>query len=218
MAPGVTALTQMQIGYNDASAASSDKAYSDNVQVNASVHEPSSWPPLAPTMCPGDSRPRLVRRRSGAGSTWRKYDAWNLPGGLWRGYVPVGVNFPTASSETVTCPRRRIKGTRDRRPFSVWIFEQPGRTAGSRLAELDGRCWNRLRFRRLATRASARSWREDQAVSLRRGTRLGEPLGEEAFIARLERQAGRRLRVWRPGRPQRAASELAVAQGLLFEE
>ena len=43
VAPGATALTQMQIGYNDALSASSDKAYFDNVQVDASVPEPSSW-------------------------------------------------------------------------------------------------------------------------------------------------------------------------------
>jgi hypothetical protein len=44
----------------------------------------------------------------------------------------------------------------------------------------------------------------DGLERLRRATKLGEPLGSEAFVRQLEAKAGRRLRVQAPGRPPRA--------------
>jgi putative transposase len=69
------------------------------------------------------------------------------------------------------------------------------------------------------------AWREslesavpdEELARMRRATRLGEPLGSAAFVGELERVAGRRLRVWDPGRPakQKAA---AVGQGAVVGE
>ena len=47
---------------------------------------------------------------------------------------------------------------------------------------------------------------------LRRATKLGEPLGSEAFVTQLEAMAGRRLRVQAPGRPAR--TKMAVNNGV----
>ena len=41
----------------------------------------------------------------------------------------------------------------------------------------------------------------DHVEQIRRTTRLGEPLGSDAFLSGLEAVAGRRLRVWTQGRP-----------------
>jgi putative transposase len=43
----------------------------------------------------------------------------------------------------------------------------------------------------------------EETTRIRRATELGEPLGSDLFVASLERQAGRRLRVLHPGRPVR---------------
>jgi putative transposase len=42
---------------------------------------------------------------------------------------------------------------------------------------------------------------ERELEMIRRAARLGEPLGSPAFLAGLERQTGRRLRILAPGRP-----------------
>jgi putative transposase len=61
-----------------------------------------------------------------------------------------------------------------------------------------GGCWSHEDWlARLATEQ-----REEQLEQIRRATRLGEPLGSEAFVDRMEKLAGRRLRVWKPGRPK----------------
>jgi len=54
--------------------------------------------------------------------------------------------------------------------------------------------------------------------SVRRATYAGEPLGSPEFVAALERQAGRRLRVLARGRPPKkpAVAEVAGRQGELF--
>jgi hypothetical protein len=55
-------------------------------------------------------------------------------------------------------------------------------------------------------------WREileggmepEQCDSVRRSTYTGQPLGEERFLASLEQEAGRKLRVLKRGRPFKA--------------
>lgn len=44
---------------------------------------------------------------------------------------------------------------------------------------------------------------EERLSTVRRGTRTGRPAGDAAFMARVERLLGRRLRVRRPGRPRK---------------
>jgi putative transposase len=56
---------------------------------------------------------------------------------------------------------------------------------------------------------------DDLTERVRRGTRLGEPCGDEEFVGGLEREAGRRLRVFGRGRPSRAAVA-KEEQGALF--
>jgi putative transposase len=54
--------------------------------------------------------------------------------------------------------------------------------------------------------------------SVRRATQTGEPLGSREFVAALERQAGRRLRVLARGRPQKkleTAGQADLQDGLL---
>ena len=66
-----------------------------------------------------------------------------------------------------------------------------------------------------AWRTALRSTMGDAIVErVRRATRLGAPCGEETFVRELENQAGRRLRVFRPGRPSRPAR--VAEQGFLF--
>jgi len=55
-----------------------------------------------------------------------------------------------------------------------------------------------------------------QADLVRRATRLGEPLGSEDFVKRLERKAGRRLRVFPKGRPPGAHAAAAGEQLSFF--
>jgi len=50
----------------------------------------------------------------------------------------------------------------------------------------------------------------EEAARIRRATELGEPLGSDLFVANLERQAGRRLRVLQRGRPVRCQPENVV--------
>ena len=59
---------------------------------------------------------------------------------------------------------------------------------------------------------------EPECAELRRATHAGEPLGSKDFLASLERQARRRLRVFARGRPpkQHTAGEAAGIQGMLF--
>jgi putative transposase len=51
---------------------------------------------------------------------------------------------------------------------------------------------------------------------MRRATRLGEPLGSDEFVRDLEGKAGRRVRVWPPGRPpaKKVSAATAGQQGL----
>ena len=59
---------------------------------------------------------------------------------------------------------------------------------------------------------------EGESDSIRRATYAGEPFGSGEFVAALERQAGRRLRVLARGRPPKEpeAAEDAGRQGSLF--
>ncbi len=45
---------------------------------------------------------------------------------------------------------------------------------------------------------------------------MGEPLGSEEFVSRLERIAERRLRVWKPGRPRVEKMVTLAGQMSLF--
>jgi putative transposase len=59
---------------------------------------------------------------------------------------------------------------------------------------------------------------DGECDSVRRATHTGEPLGTREFVASLERQAGRRLRVLARGRPQKkpeAADQGNLRDGLL---
>ncbi len=57
-----------------------------------------------------------------------------------------------------------------------------------------------------------------ESDAIRRATHTGEPLGSREFVAALERQAGRRLRVLARGRPQKKpeTEEEPGRQGSLF--
>jgi putative transposase len=59
---------------------------------------------------------------------------------------------------------------------------------------------------------------DGEVAAVRRATSTGEPLGSTEFIMGLERQAGRRLRVWERGRPRQKpqSGEEAVRQACLF--
>lgn len=71
----------------------------------------------------------------------------------------------------------------------------------ARLGDWDHTDWKR----RLAREQPAKD-----VERIRRATKLGEPLGSDAFVGKLERIAGRRLRVWAQGRPKaKKAAELA---------
>ena len=71
-------------------------------------------------------------------------------------------------------------------------------------------------------------WREILAAgspsgeceALRRATQTGEPLGPPDFITALEREAGRRLRVWKRGRRKKepASPDERARQGCLFAD
>ncbi len=69
--------------------------------------------------------------------------------------------------------------------WSDWIEE-------ARLGAWDHAAWNLS----LATGQEA-----DDIHQIRRATQVGEPLGPQEFVANLEQQAGRRLRVLAPGNP-----------------
>ncbi len=47
---------------------------------------------------------------------------------------------------------------------------------------------------------------EGEMEAVRHATQTGEPLGSREFLRQLERQAGRRLRVWARGRPRKQPS------------
>jgi hypothetical protein len=51
---------------------------------------------------------------------------------------------------------------------------------------------------------------EAQSHALRRATLTGEPLGSREFVAKLESQAARRLRVLDRGRPRKKLDESAT--------
>jgi REP-associated tyrosine transposase len=57
-----------------------------------------------------------------------------------------------------------------------------------------------------------------ECEALRQATQTGAPLGPPEFITALERQAGRRLRVWKRGRPKNApeSADERARQGCLF--
>ncbi len=57
-----------------------------------------------------------------------------------------------------------------------------------------------------------------ECEAMRRATQTGEPLGPPEFITALERQAGRRLRVWKRGRRKKTSEspEERARQGYLF--
>ena len=55
---------------------------------------------------------------------------------------------------------------------------------------------------------------DGEVERIRRATKLGEPFGSAAFLADLEQQAGRRLRVLRQGRPVRDAIQNSDQQCL----
>jgi len=59
----------------------------------------------------------------------------------------------------------------------------------------------------------------DEAEAVRRATRTGEPLGSRGFLAEMERQTGKRLRVLERGRPKKAGQcAIDVArQGSLYQ-
>jgi REP-associated tyrosine transposase len=59
-----------------------------------------------------------------------------------------------------------------------------------------------------------------ECETLRRATQTGAPLGPPEFVAALERQTGRRLRVWKRGRPRKApeSPEERARQGCLFAD
>jgi len=59
----------------------------------------------------------------------------------------------------------------------------------------------------------------EEVDGMRRATKLGEPLGSDEFVRDLEAKAGRRLRVWAPGRPpaKKVAAAAAGQQSLLGE-
>jgi putative transposase len=87
-------------------------------------------------------------------------------------------------------------------------MEWRGWMTGAGLAEWDFEQWRGL----LAGNEQA-----EEVAALRRATRAGEPFGSEAFVKRLELQAGRRLRVLSRGRPSLEKSAAAERQGMLFE-
>ena len=74
--------------------------------------------------------------------------------------------------------------------------------------------WNGAEWKEMLARSSD----EVDLAVLRRATRTGEPLGSEAFVARLERASGRVLRVRERGRPKRDPQSLdnAARQSRLF--
>jgi len=74
------------------------------------------------------------------------------------------------------------------------------------------RCWRHEDWRASLTMEQ----REEQLEQIRRATRLGEPLGSEAFVRRLEKLADRRLRVWKPGRPKTEKSAALDGQMSLY--
>jgi hypothetical protein len=53
-----------------------------------------------------------------------------------------------------------------------------------------------------------------EGESIRRATHTGEPLGSGEFVAALEKQAGRRLRVLARGRPPRKSEERRGPAGM----
>ena len=73
-------------------------------------------------------------------------------------------------------------------------------------------CWSHEDWR-----ASLESEQQEEPwEQIRRATRLGEPLGSDAFVRRLEKLAERRLRVGKPGRPRTANTEALAGQMSLF--
>jgi putative transposase len=59
---------------------------------------------------------------------------------------------------------------------------------------------------------------DDESTAVRQATQTGSPLGSREFVGQLERQAGRRLRVFPRGRPKLAPSPPRATglQGCLF--
>jgi putative transposase len=74
--------------------------------------------------------------------------------------------------------------------------------------------WDHAGWRECLASASP----EDDWSAVRHATRTGEPLGSREFVAHLERQAGRRLRVRERGRPKKRPEpeETDTRQGLLY--
>lgn len=65
-------------------------------------------------------------------------------------------------------------------------------------------------------RESLQSAAEDEGAVLRRATYTGEPFGSREFVERLERQAGRRLRILPRGRPRTQGEFLAENASVPF--
>jgi len=84
-----------------------------------------------------------------------------------------------------------------------WSSARAHAFAGTRDALLDAgwhefiRCWNPAEWRDMLSSGVP----EEQSHALRRATLTGEPLGSREFVAKLESQAARRLRVLDRGRP-----------------
>lgn len=77
----------------------------------------------------------------------------------------------------------------------------------ARLGEWNGADW-------LGSLTAVESAEESDLV--RRATRVGEPLGSEAFVKGLEAKAGRRLTVRTPGRPPVQETNVIAGQMSLF--
>jgi putative transposase len=69
--------------------------------------------------------------------------------------------------------------------------------------------WDYLGWRDLLASGMA----NEESIAVREATRTGEPLGSREFVMRLEREAGRRLRVFPRGRPK-AAPKTARDEGV----
>jgi len=100
--------------------------------------------------------------------------------------------WSSAFAHSVGSASDRVLDCRWAEPFGRWDFEE----------------WREIL-------AAGVNYGESEAI--RRATRTGEPLGSREFVARLERRAGRRLRVGERGRPRRQppSQEDAAAQGCL---
>ena len=110
------------------------------------------------------------------------------------GLADVAWHWPWSSARA-----HAVAGTADPLLDSAWA---------DRIGGWDFEAWQR----RLVCDRSEEEW-----GTIRRATQVGEPLASPEFVQELERQAGRRLRVWARGRPHRKPEpESDRAQACLF--